>query len=202
MSVFRGPVAGLALVAGLSLASAVSAQDLSAIPSGTYKVDPTHAYINFKYNHLGFSNPTLAFDEFDIEVDLNVEDVTQSSVSVTIDPASVVAGSDVWKDHLVGENWFNVAEHPEITFVSTSVAAADGGLEVQGDLTIKGTSQAVTLAVAINGAGPHPRSGDPILGIEATSDVLRSAFGMERGAPFVSDEIAISATAELVGPKP
>lgn len=201
MSVFYRPVAGLALIAATGIAATAAAQDLSAIPSGTYKVDPTHAYINFSYNHLGFSNPTLSFDEFDIEVNLDTEDPTQSTVSVSIDPASVVAGSDVWKDHLVGENWFNVAEHPEITFASTSVAASDGGLEVQGNLTIKGSSQPVTLAVKINGAGPHPRSGDPILGIDASAEVLRSAFGMDTAVPFVSDEVSITTTAELVGPK-
>ncbi len=42
----------------------VNAADLSAVPSGLYSVDPTHAYINFQYNHLGLSNPTLGFDDF------------------------------------------------------------------------------------------------------------------------------------------
>lgn len=193
----RTNTASLALLVGVGLSATASAQDLSAISSGTYKLDPTHGYINFSYNHLGFSNPTLAFDDFDVAVDLDVDDLSKSSVSVTIDPESVVAGSEVWKGHLVGPDWFDVANHPEITFASTSVAPADGGFTVQGDLIIKGTSQPVSLNVTINGAGPHPRSGVEILGVDASADVLRSAFDMGAAVPFVSDEIAISITAEL-----
>ena len=193
----RRGTAALALIAGFGLSGAASAQDLSAISTGTYKVDPTHAYINVSYNHLGFSNPTLSFDEFDVAVELDVDDVSKSTVAVTIDPGSVLAGSDIWAEHLVGPDWFDVASHPEITFTSSSVEAADGGLKVMGDLTIKGESQPVELAVKINGAGPHPRSGVNILGIDAESEVMRSGFGLDAAVPFVSDEIAITITAEL-----
>lgn len=179
------------------VAAPIAAQDLSAIPSGTYVVDPTHAYINFSYSHLGLSNPTLAFDDFDITVELDVDDPTQSTVAVSIYPASVVAGSDIWKDHLTGDKWFDVAAHPEITFESNSVETADGGLKVMGDLTIKGTSQSVVLDVAINGAMLHPRSSVPMLGIDASTAVMRSDFGMGAAAPAVGDEITIEVTAEL-----
>lgn len=202
MHFIRSSITSSALIAGLAFGGAASAQDLSAIPSGTYTVDPTHAYVSFSYNHLGFSNPQLSFDDFDVTVELDVDDVTNSTVAVTIDPASVVAGSDVWKDHLVGDKWFNVAEYPEITFTSSSVEAGDGGmLMVMGDLTIKDTSQPVTLNVTINGAAPHPRSGAPILGIDASTEVLRSDFGMGVAAPAVSDEVSILVSAELEGSK-
>ncbi len=198
MRFLRQSVAASMLVGSALVTSSVVAQDLSAIPSGTYVVDPTHAYINFSYNHLGLSNPTLAFDDFDITVELDVDDPTQSTIAVTIDPASVVAGSDIWKEHLTGDKWFDVAAHPEITFASTSVEAGDAGaLKVMGDLTIKGTSQPVVLDVNINGAMPHPRSGVPMLGISATTEVLRSDFGMGAAAPAVGDEVAIEVTAEL-----
>lgn len=180
-------------------AGPATAQDLSAVPSGTYNVDPTHAYIDFSYNHLGLSNPTLSFDDFDATLELDVEEPTNSTVSVTIDPASVVAGSDIWKEHLTGTDFFDVENHPEITFESTSVTGGgDGAFKVDGDLTIKGQTQPVSLNVTINAAMNHPMSGDPVVGLDASGELLRSDFGMGDFAPNVSDEVTLDITAEMV----
>ena len=188
---------GALLTAG-SMA-AVQAADLSAVPAGKYTLDPTHAYINFSYNHLGLSNPTLSFDEFTVDLDLNNEDPAQSSISVSIDVASVVTGSEIWKDHLTGDKWFDVAAHPTITFESTAVeAAGDGAYKVMGDLTIKGESKPVSLDVAINGAMNHPMSGDPVIGLDASAEVLRSEFGMGGAAPAVSDEVDLNISVEML----
>ena len=176
--------------------------DLGAVPSGDYANDPTHSYVTFSYNHLGLSEPVLAFDEFTIDMTLDNEDVANSSIAVTIDPASVVAGSDIWKEHLTGADFFDVANHPEVTFQSTAVSAGgDGAYKVDGDLTIKGESRPVTLSVTVNAAMNHPMSGDPVVGITGSADVLRSDFGMGKFAPNVSDEVAIAFTAEMVKSK-
>ena len=78
ISTSKSIIAGTVL-ATASMAAALAA-DLSAVPSGKYEVDPTHAYINFSYNHLGLSNPTLSFDDFTVDMELNNEDPTQSSI--------------------------------------------------------------------------------------------------------------------------
>jgi len=182
----------------LGFSTLSSAADLSGVPSGLYKVDPTHAYVTFSYSHLGMSNPVLSFDDFTVDLDLNNEDPTKSTVMVTIDANSIVAGSDKWKDHITGDKFFDTANHPEITFNSTSVEAArDGNYKVMGDLTIKGESKPVALDVTINAAMNHPMSGNPVIGLQAESQVLRSEFGMTAALPHVSDEIALSVTAEL-----
>ncbi|MFK8078921.1 MAG: YceI family protein [Granulosicoccus sp.] len=179
--------------------TAANAADLSAVPSGGYEVDTTHAYINFQYNHLGLSNPTLSFDDFTVDLDLDNSDPTQSSLAVTIDPASIITGSDIWKDHLTGGDWFNVAAHPQITFQSTSIeGAGDGAYVVTGDLTIKEMSKPVTLNVAINAAMNHPMSGKPVIGLDASGSVLRSDFGMGKFAPNVSDEVLLNISVELL----
>ena len=174
------------------------AADLSAVPSGEYEVDPTHAYINFQYNHLGLSNPTLSFDDFTVDLDLNNEDPTQSTFSVTIDPASVVSGSEIWTDHLTSADWLDVAAHPEITFQSTAIeGAGDGAYKVSGDLTVKGESKPVTLSVTINAAMNHPMNGKPVIGLDASGDLLRSDFGLGKFAPNVSDEVSLDVSVEL-----
>jgi len=191
-------------VAGLLIATvgSVHAADLSAVPSGTYNADPTHSYITFSYSHLGLSNPVIAFDDFTVDMNLDSADPTKSMISVTIDPSSVVAGSDIWREHLTGADFFDIANHPDITFQSTNVeVAGDGSYRVSGDMTIKGETKPMTLTVAINAAMNHPMSGDPVVGIGASSEILRSEFGMGKFAPNVSDEVTINVTAELVKAK-
>lgn len=188
----------LAAGMALSLGTAVQAADLSGVPSGMYKVDPTHAYINFSYNHLGMSNPVLSFDDFEVDLNLDSEDPTKSTVTVTIDANSIQAGSDIWKDHLSKGDFFDLSNHPTITFTSTKVEAArDGNYTVTGDLNIKGESQPFALEVIINAAMNHPMSGNPTIGLQASGDLLRSAFGMGKFAPNVSDEVTVNVTAEL-----
>ena len=188
----------IATAGAFGLSSMTMAADLSGVPSGKYSVDPQHAYVNFSYSHLGLINPTLSFDDFNIELDLNKDDPTQSSVSVVIDASSVLAGSEAWKEHLVGDKYFDTANHPEITFQSTSIEAErDGNYKVMGDLTIKGQSKPVAMIVTINAAMNHPMSGKPVIGLQATSEILRSEFGMKAAIPHVSDEIALNVQAEL-----
>lgn len=197
ISISKSILAGSVLAAASM--TAVQAADLSAVPSGAYAVDDTHAYINFSYNHLGLSNPTLSFDDFTVDLDLNNEDPTQSSISVSIDPASIITGSDIWKDHLTSADWFNVAAHPTITFESTTVeAAGDGAYKVMGDLTVKGESKPVSLNVTINAAMNHPMSGKPVIGLDASGEVLRSDFGLGNFAPNVSDEISLNISVEML----
>jgi len=190
-----------AIVAAATLSATTLGQaaDLSGVPSGNYAVDPTHAYVTFTYNHLGLSNPVLSFDDFAIDMNFDSEDPTKTTVAVTIDANSIVAGSDIWKSHLTGDKFFDTAKHPEITFNSTSVEAArDGNYTVMGDLTIKGESKPVSINVVINAAMNHPMSGTPVIGLEASSELMRSEFGMKAAIPHVSDEVALNITAEML----
>ena len=183
----------------LGFSTLVSAADLSGVPSGAYAVDPTHAYINFSYNHLGLSNPVLSFDDFTIDLNLDNADPTKSTVSVTIDANSIITGSDIWKDHISGAKWLDLDNHSDITFNSTAIEAArDGNYKVMGDLTIKGETKPVSLNVTINAAMNQPMNGKPTIGLDAEGTVLRSEFGMGANVPFVSDEVQLSITAEMV----
>ena len=191
------PIRPLAVAA--LLAAGAAQAELESLPAGTYDSDPTHSYITFSYTHLGLSNPILAFDDFDIDLEFDPADPAASTISATIDPNSIVAGSEIWKEHLTGADFFDVENNPEITFQSTSVSGAgDGAYKVEGDLTIKGESKPVTLDVTINAAMNHPMSGDPVIGIGGSGELLRSDFGMGKFAPNVSDEVTLSFTAEMV----
>ncbi len=174
------------------------AQDGLGIPAGTYKMDPGHGYVTFTYSHLGFSNPVVQFETVDASLELDAENPAASAINVTIDPASVDTGVEAFDGHLVSENWFNVAEHPTATFVSTGLSqtgATSGTLT--GDLTIKGITKPVTLDVTLLKAGIHPLSQKPTVGVEATTTILRSAFDLGAYAPAVSDEVTITVSGEF-----
>jgi len=190
---FSGLLLPLALVAALT----ASAQSIE-VASGTYQLDPTHTNVLVQWNHMGFSNPVAHFGISQGTLVYNAEDVSQSSVEVTLPLSALNSFSGDFDKHLNGADFFNSAQFPEITFKSTQVAAGgqENTLTVTGDLTVKGTTQPVTLNVTINGAGPHPMAKVPTVGFDATTSFKRSDFGLGAYAPAVSDELKLSITTE------
>ncbi len=172
-----------------------------AVPSGAYELENTHGYITFSYNHLGFSTPHVGFNTFDVALEANSEDPTQSSVNVTIDAASIDSRVAEFDKHLNGADYFDTANHPEITFKSTKmVATGTSTFDVTGDLTIKGVTKPVTLNATINKADNHPMRGVPTIGLSATGSLSRSEWGLGKYVPAVGDEVRIYITVELIKP--
>ena len=171
--------------------------DLTKVPSGNYAVDPSHAYINFQYNHLGLSNPNLSFDDFTIDMNLDTENPAKTTVAVEIKADSLVTGSAIWTDHISSSKWFDFATYPTMKFTSTSVTGSGNSFKMTGDLTIKDVTKPVTLDVTINAAMNHPMNKKPVVGISAKGKLLRSEWGLGANAPYVSDEVKLSIEAEM-----
>ncbi len=187
------------VAAAALVASSTAFAGLGDVPSGSYSVDATHAYIDFSYNHLGLSRPSLSFDDFTIDLEFDSENPTDSSVSVVVEAESIEAGSEVWQEHLSGVDFFDMVKYPEITFKSTSIeSVGDNNYSVTGELTIKDVTRPLTLDVTINDAMSHPMTGNPVIGFDATGSLLRSEFGMDKFTPAVGDEVQINISAELL----
>ena len=173
--------------------------ELKDVPSGKYTLDSSHGYISFTYSHLGFSNPRVGFNSFDVVLDLDSADPGNSTVEVTIDAASIDSRVAEFNEHLNGADFFNTAEYPTITFTSTSVTATGANtFDVTGDLTILGTTKPVTLATTINKAADHPMLNVPTVGVSASTTLLRSQWGLGAYVPAVSDEVELSIEVELL----
>jgi polyisoprenoid-binding protein YceI len=161
-------------------------------------VDASHGYIHFTYSHLGFSNPLLRFNDFTVDLTLNNEDVAASEFKVEIDPASVDTGVERFDQHLKGDDFFNVAEYPTITFVSRGIEVqGDDTLLISGDLTIMDVTRSVQLTGHINKAGTNPINQKATVGVSAATTVKRSDFGLDKYVPAVSDAVKISIEVEL-----
>lgn len=187
----------MALAASLAsfAAGAMAAWD---VPSGEYGLDKTHAYITISYSHLGFSNPHVGFDSFDVNLNADSENPENSKVEVLIDATSVNSRVESFNGHLNGKNFFDTANFPAITFKSTSIkSTGESTFDVTGDLTIKGITKPVTLAATINKAADHPMRKVPTIGVSATAKVSRSEWGLSRAVPNVGDEVTLMIEVEL-----
>ena len=185
------------LAVSLALAGPAAA-DLSAVPAGSYGLDKTHGYITFTYSHLGFSNPRVGFDAFDVALDLDNEAPENSSLEVMIDAASINSRVEEFDEHLNGDKFFDTDEYPNIDFQSTGIEqTGDDTFRVNGNLTIKGVTRAVTLDAKINKAATHPLSKTPTVGVSATTSLLRSEWGLGDYVPMVSDRVEVEIEVEL-----
>jgi polyisoprenoid-binding protein YceI len=168
-----------------------------------YDLDPKHTQVRFGWSHLGFSHQVGRFDHFDAQFQFDPEDPTQSTLAVDIPIASIDTGVPALDEHLRSPDFFDAAKFPVATFRSTRVeAAGPKALKVSGNLTLHGVTKPVVLDVTINQIGPYPMGGRPAAGFDATTTIRRSDFGVDRFVPNVSDEIALTITAEAHLPKP
>ncbi len=169
------------------------------VPSGTYEMDKTHAYILFSYSHLGLSFPVVRFNDFDVDLNFDAQDPSKSSLMVTIEAASVDSGVEKLDDHLKSADFFDAAAYPRMTFKATSIeVTGENTGRVMGDLTIKEVSKPVTLDVTLNKAFQHPMKNKPALGFSATGRLKRSDWGLDKYVPVVSDEVTLRIEAEFI----
>jgi polyisoprenoid-binding protein YceI len=204
------PAAKKAEAPAAPTAAAPAAPAAPQVPAGDYKLDPAHASLTFKVNHMGFSHYTARFSTFDASLKFDPAHPETSSVEATIDPKSLTLNTPPagFKDELTGKAWFDAAQYPAITFRSTKVeVTGPNTAKITGDFTLHGVTKPVVLDATFNGgyAGfamdPHAR-----VGFSAHGVFKRSEFGMGFGVPApgstmgVSDEVDVQIEAEFSGP--
>ncbi|GFO56653.1 polyisoprenoid-binding protein [Geomonas sp. Red276] len=176
--------------------------------AGSWQIDPDHSSVGFKVRHMMVSNVKGDFGTFSGVVDINDQDITRSSVSVSIDTASINTGVAKRDAHLKSADFLDVAKFPAMTFVSSKVVkAGKGKLKVYGLLTLHGVTREVVLDVE----GPSAISRDPYgnlrRGASATAKINRKDFGLvwnallETGGVAVGEEVQISLEIEMIAKK-
>ena len=169
------------------------------VPSGTYVLEDTHGYITVSYSHLGFSTPHVGFNDFDVTVELNADEPAKSTLSVSVDPASVDSRVDDFDKHLRGADFFDVENHDAIAFEATAIEMTGASTaKITGDLTMKGITKPVVLDAVLNKAANHPMRNVPTLGLSASGKLMRSEWGLGKYAPAVGDEVSMDITVEMI----
>jgi len=173
--------------------------DISGAVPGVYKSEATHAYITFQYMHQGYARPTLRWNDFDATINLDPANPTASTLNVVIDASSIDSGVPKFDEHLVSAGFFDVANHPKITFNSTSLNQVSLGKgKLMGELTMKGITKPVELRVVLNKVGENFRSKKPMIGISAKTRIKRSDWDLGKHTPVVGDDVDISIEVEFI----
>ena len=181
----------------LSIIFASLASSVFAAPE-TFNLDPNHSSPRFEYSHFGYSNQLHSFDKISGKIIFDRAAKT-GSVDIVIDAKSVNTGYALFNEHIQGEDFFNTAQYPTITFKSTSVKfEGDKPVSVDGNLTVKGVTKPVTLTVTSFLEMPHPMMKKDAIGANAVVKIKRSEFNMGKYAPYVSDDVTITLPVEAV----
>ena len=199
-----------ALVAFAASNSALADPAVPPVPAGAYTLDKAHASLLFRVNHIGFSNFTARFAQFDARLKFDPAHPTASSVTATIDARSIGIDNAPagFLDTLRGGQWLNAVQFPQMTFRSTKIELTGANsARINGALSFRGVTHPVSLDAKFNG-GYAGNQYDPNarIGFSAHGSLKRSAFGAAEGIPApgttmgVSDDVEIIIEAEFNGP--
>lgn len=168
----------------------------SAIPIGTWTVDPSHSKVGFAVKHMGIATVRGEFTEF--EGTLEVGDDRSTKVHGTVRTASVTTNEPQRDEHLRSPDFFDAEANPELTFESTGIEAVDEeSFRVTGNLTLDGVTNAITLDAEVQGTDTDP-FGNERVGLEITGELSRGDYGMKfnqalgSGNMLVADKVKLA----------
>ncbi len=197
-------------VAEKTSATSVTAAAEIKVPAGAYTLDKTHASLVFRVNHLGFSNYTASFQQFDVQLQFDPANLAASSVTASIDPTSLRLDNPPagFTDALLGVDWLDAKQYPQMTYRSNKVeVTSPNNVRITGDLTLHGVTRPVVLDAVFNGGyAGHPMDPHARIGFSAQGTFKRSEFGIAYGIPEpgssmgVSDEVDVVIETEFSGP--
>jgi polyisoprenoid-binding protein YceI len=174
----------------LVLAGALGSTPAAAAPE-TYEVDAVHSTVLFRIQHAKAGNQYGRFNDMSGTFTLDDANPSAASVKLEVKAGSIDTANAKRDDHLRGPDFFNVAQFPTITFVSTAVAkAGEHAFDVTGDLTLHGVKKSVTVRMEKVGAAKDPW-GNFRAGFEGVLTIKRSDFDMKNMLEVVSDEVRL-----------
>jgi len=169
-----------------------------------WNIDVSHSGVHFTARHMMFAKVHGRFTRWSGTLEVDEQNPAASHVSAEIEAASIDTSEEKRDGHLRSADFFDAEKHPKITFKSTKVEAkGSAASRVTGDLTIRGVTKPVTLAVELLGKGKDPWGNERIVFSGSTS-VDRKEFGLmwnqvlEAGGVLVGDKIDINLEIEAV----
>ncbi len=161
------------------------------LTAGDWTFDPNHSGVHFKVRHLGLTNVRGRFNGVDAWLAVG-DSLDSTRFGATIDIATIDTNQPDRDAHLLSTDFFAAEAHPTMTFTSTAIRdSGDGEYEADGELTINGITNAITLAVEFTGAEVHPGDGLLHSGFIATTQVLRDDYGIDFNMPLGVDKFAL-----------
>ena len=180
------------LLASLLLATGIT----TAWAADSFVLDPGHTFPSFEIRHQGVSLMRGKFNRSQGRVVLDPSG-PGSRVEATVDAGSVDTGHDGLNQKLLGSAFFNIAQFPEIRFVSSEVQFRDGKpIAASGNLTLLGVTRPVTLEIRDYACTRQFLTLRPLCGADVHGVIKRSDFGMDYGIPLIGDEVKLAIEVE------
>jgi polyisoprenoid-binding protein YceI len=171
-------------------------QEPAKVPGGTYTVEPYHTQVLFSVDHMGFSNFSGNFSGVSGTAVLAPKHPATMSVSVTVPVASVSTTVPKLTEELKEADWLDAAKFPTMIFRSTKVTeTGPKTADIEGTLTLHGVTKPFTLHATFIGAGVNILDKKETAGFALTGTVKRSAFGVSKYVPLISDEVTLTINA-------
>ena len=169
-----------------------------------WAIDPTHSEISFKVKHLVISTVTGTFTSFNGTLETDNDDFDNAQISFESDIDSIDTNNSDRDAHLKSDDFFNAADHPKLTFESTSFTrTGDGEYKLTGNLTIRGNTKEITLNTTYGGTVVDPY-GQTKAGFEVSGKINRKEYGLkwsavtEAGSVVVSEEVKLLMSVQFI----
>ncbi len=169
-----------------------------------WSLDPTHSEVSFKVKHLMISTVTGQFKKFSLVGETETDDFsTAKKIEFSADIDSIDTNNEQRDAHLKSADFFNAAEHSEISFSGTKYEAKGEEGKLYGNLTIAGITRPVILNVEYGGMAVDPY-GQTKAGFTVSGKISRKEFGItygavtETGGVLLADEIKVNAEIQLI----
>ncbi len=162
----------------------------------TWNLDKDHSTVGFKVKHLMVSTVRGSFTDFEGTIISKDDSFENSSISFRAQTKSITTGNEMRDGHLHSPEFFDTEKFPTISFTSKSCMKKGDSFEVVGDLTMKGVTKEVILAVTSEGIGAG-MDGGRVAGFDITGTINRQDFGLswnkvlETGGVIVSDTVTL-----------
>jgi polyisoprenoid-binding protein YceI len=166
----------------------------------TWVSDPNHSEVDFAINHMSVSTVHGRFGNVNATIQLDAQDITKSSVQVTIGVDTVDTGVQARDKDIKGAGYFDVANFPAATFASTSVTRDGNDLSVAGDLTLHGVTKPVVLTVEGPSAQVTDQRDRVHCGFSATATISRIDFGIAPKVPssMLGDNVKLTIEVDVI----
>jgi polyisoprenoid-binding protein YceI len=169
----------------------------TAVPAGTWNVDPAHSKVGFAVRHMGIATVRGEFTGFEGSLEIG-EDLTSATARGTVKATTVDTNESQRDEHLRSADFFDVEQHPEISFESTKIEAIDDeSFRVTGNLTMHGITNEIVLDAEVQGTDTDPW-GNERVGLEITGQLSRGDYGMKfnqalgSGNALVADKVKLA----------
>lgn len=169
-----------------------------------WNLDVAHSNVDFSIKHMMFAKVNGSFNLFSADIEGDAADLTTASIAFSIDVASIDTRNEDRDNHLRSADFFDVENHPAMTFKATKIVKTDDGeYDVTGDLTLHGVTKSETIQVSFGGTGKDPW-GQTKAGFSGTGKLKRSDYGLvwnaalETGGVLVGDEVKFTVDIQVI----